>query len=306
MNHIPTNDEGTEPMGREIKRVALDFKWPIDKRWEGYLLPENLYPVSCPDCDGMGYSAEALVMYKQWYGNAPFQPSDTGSAPFTPETPEVRVFAERNVSRAPEYYGTGEFAIFHEANRLATLFNGSWSHHLSQADVDALVEAGRLMDFTHTWSPEERWKAKDPAPEVTADEVNRWSVSGFGHDSINCGVVIEARCKRMGGSHTCAVCGGEGSTEAYEGQSAEREAWEPTEPPAGEGWQVWETVSEGSPISPVFADREALIRWLMSPAYTWGTSRPLTREQAENFAESAWAPTAIIVNNEVIPGDQLA
>jgi hypothetical protein len=32
--------------------------------------------------------------------------------------------------------------------------------------------------------------------------------------------------------------------------------------PEGDGWQMWETVSEGSPISPVFATPEELARWL--------------------------------------------
>jgi hypothetical protein len=104
------------------------------------------------------------------------------------------------------------------------------------------------------------------------------------------------------------VCDGHGCIESYPGQRAEQEKWyeEEHEPPAGEGWQVWETVSEGSPISPVFADREGLIQWLMSPAYTWGTSRPLTREQAENFTEAAWAPTGIVTSEGVFPGDQMS
>lgn len=34
------------------------------------------------------------------------------------------------------------------------------------------------------------------------------------------------------------------------------------EPPSGEGWQVWETVSEGSPVTPVFPTAESLARQL--------------------------------------------
>jgi len=81
-------------------------------------------------------------------------------------------------------------------------------------------------------------------------------------------------------------------------------------PPTGTGWQVWETVSEGSPISPVFPDREGLIGWLMSPAYSWGVSQPLTRAQAENFTADGWAPTFIfsaptgLVNGEQFIGGQ--
>ena len=77
------------------------------------------------------------------------------------------------------------------------------------------------------------------------------------------------------------------------------------DPPAGDGWQVWETVSEGSPLSPVLATREALVEWLMSPAYNWGISRPLTREQAERFTELEWAPTFMTTaGGAIVPGDQ--
>jgi hypothetical protein len=75
-------------------------------------------------------------------------------------------------------------------------------------------------------------------------------------------------------------------------------------PPEGEGWQVWETVTEGSPISPVFPTREALIDWLCSPAYAWGISHPLTREQAENFVSNAWAPSMVYTNaTGLVSGD---
>jgi hypothetical protein len=37
--------------------------------------------------------------------------------------------------------------------------------------------------------------------------------------------------------------------------------WRPTEPPSGEGYQLWEIVSEGSPVSPVFALPEELAQW---------------------------------------------
>lgn len=36
------------------------------------------------------------------------------------------------------------------------------------------------------------------------------------------------------------------------------------EPPIGEGFQCWETVSEGSPCSPVFKTLEELCDWLVS------------------------------------------
>ena len=43
------------------------------------------------------------------------------------------------------------------------------------------------------------------------------------------------------------------------------------EPPQGEGYQLWETISEGSPMSPVFDTPEKLARWLVdNNASTFG------------------------------------
>lgn len=36
----------------------------------------------------------------------------------------------------------------------------------------------------------------------------------------------------------------------------------PYKPPTGEGYQCWETTSEGSPITPIFKTFDALCKWL--------------------------------------------
>lgn len=54
---------------------------------------------------------------------------------------------------------------------------------------------------------------------------------------------------------------------------AASEAWEPSEPPVGDGFQLWETTSEGSPISPVFQTLEALCSWAATHATTFGDQR---------------------------------
>jgi len=277
-------------MGRQIRRVPLDFEWPLNQIWEGFLTPERLHEAPCPDCEN-GYSAPAQHLYALWYGRLPFDPASTGSTPWRHDSPAVRAFAERNLSNAPDYYGTGETALTREAQRLADHFNRGWSHHLSQDDVDALAAAGRLHDFTHTWSRENDWQKKDPPVTPTAEQVNEWSLRGFGHDSINASVVIRARCEREGIDDTCSTCKGHASIEKYEGQRAEAEAWEPTEPPEGDGWQLWETVSEGSPISPVFATSDELAGWMSDPARG---DRWVPQEVAAKFIADGWAPTGII------------
>lgn len=40
-------------MGREVKRVPLDFDWPLKKRWYGYVINKCLdgdHNLSCDDC----------------------------------------------------------------------------------------------------------------------------------------------------------------------------------------------------------------------------------------------------------------
>jgi len=276
-------------MGREIRRVPLDFDWPLNKTWEGFLSPDSLDGKDCPDCEN-GYSPQAKNLHDLWYGHIPFDPTSTGSTPWRADTPAIRTRAERNVADAPDYYGSGEPAVAREAQRLADHFNSGWLHHLSQDDVDALIKAGRLHDFTHTWTREDGWQPKEPAVVPTAAEVNEWSLRGFGHDAINASVVVSARCEREGVNATCQTCDGHATIEAYPGQRADAEAWEPTDPPNGDGWQLWETVSEGSPISPVFATSDELASWMSDPERG---DRWVPPAVAAKFIADGWAPSFI-------------
>jgi hypothetical protein len=275
-----------------VKRVPFDFEWPLGKTWDGFLRPDELGEDRCPRCE-YGYPPRAEQWHDEWYGERFFSPAETGSVPFAIDHPVIRDRAERNIGAAPDYYGQGEAAIVAEAQRLADLFNRCWSHHLSQEDVDALAEAGRLYDLTHTWTRGEGWQPVDPPVHSTAAQVNEWSLAGFGNDSLNAHVVIEARCKREGVPPKCFTCEGHGTVERYEGQRAEAKAWKPTPPPVGEGWQVWETVTEGSPVSPVFATSDELADWIADPdrdtSRMWWVPKPV----AEKFIEEGWAPSFV-------------
>lgn len=283
-------------MGREVKRVPPGFDWPLEKVWGGFVNPFYRQSIQCPDCDGSGSSPEARHLKDLWYGNAAFKPEDRGSKPFLPTDAAVRRFAERNVSHSPGFYGSGESAIHREAVRLCALFNSQWSHHLSAADVAALIDDGRLMDFTHTWKAGEGWKPNEVPRVPTPEEVNVWSISGFGHDSINQWIVVGAECKRLGRETGCKRCSGEGQLWPTPEIKQAADSWEQTEPPVGDGWQVWETVSEGSPVTPAFATRDELIAYLVEGGDAWDRKRGdggWTRENAESFIDQAWAPTLI-------------
>ena len=288
-------------MGRELKRVPLDFVWPENKPWQGYLNPHYAKSHNCAECDGSGSSPEARRLKDQWYGNAPFRPADRGSTPFTPEHPAVMAFAERNVTRSPEYYGGGEAAIQREARRLADHFNCGWNHHLNADDVAALIEGGRLMDLTHTWTPESRWQPKEPAYVPTPEEVNVWSLSGMGHDAINQWIVVGAECKRLGINPECQHCKGEGTIWDSPEDEQAAEDWKLSEPPGGDGYQIWETVSEGSPISPVFATPEELARHMAGKQ--WGADKGTSYETWLKFITGpGWAPSMISDGNGLRSG----
>jgi hypothetical protein len=70
--------------------------------------------------------------------------------------------------------------------------------------------------------------------------------------------------RRPAGVDPCPTCSGFGTTEEYEGQHADYDAWTETDPPTGDGWQLWETVSEGSPVTPVFPTAAGLIGHLVA------------------------------------------
>lgn len=292
-------------MGRELKRVVLDFKWPENKVWEGYLNPHYAKSQKCPECGGSGLAPEARRLKDQWYSNAPFKPEDRGSTPFLPTHPVVRAFAESNVTHSQEYYGSREGAIQREARRLADYFNSSWSHHLNVDDVAALLEGGRLRDLTHTWTPESRWQPKEPPYVPTPEEVNTWSLSGLGHDAINQWIVVGAECKRLGIDSTCPHCAGSGTIWDSPEDEQAAEAWEHRDPPAGDGYQIWETVSEGSPISPVFATPEELAQHMAGKP--WGADNGSSYETWLHFINGpGCAPSGIIDANGVRTGADAA
>lgn len=310
-------------MGREIKRVPLDFDWPIDKVWQGFLRPEEARTPQCQVCDGTGSSLVARLLHARWYGQAPFKPEETGSTPFTIDHPSVMALAIRNtpgdrvrcvcgavIANAKDF---SDHILAHpewkidttygrernrEAQRLCDHFNSHWCHHIDADDVQALLDEDRLDDFTRYTSDDPNAKRfpngrlEQPNGRVpTPIEVNEWSLNFMGHDSINAWVVITAKCQRLGVPSKCEVCDGHGEigTPAVE--------WESTEPPEGEGWQVWETVSEGSPVTPVLPTKEALIDYLVSHGDSWDAKRGdggWSRKAAESFVNSGWAPTMIM------------
>ena len=68
-------------------------------------------------------------------------------------------------------------------------------------------------------------------------------------------------------------------------------------------FQVYQTVSEGSPVSPPFATREELVEYLVQHGDFWAQHRGeggCSRKAAEAFVmEDGWVPSMIVDNGKV-------
>lgn len=65
------------------------------------------------------------------------------------------------------------------------------------------------------------------------------------------------------------------------------EAFIDTEPPVGDGYQLWENVSAGSPVSPVFATANELAAWMQGAGYEdWAVNDVL---KGQTYLPSGWA-----------------
>lgn len=220
-------------MSRKLLRVPPSFSWPLNKIWGGYLNPYSRQAGTCPDCEN-GYDraggrpeANAALFMAQWYGTAAFDPVAYGAEPLSPTAPAIWNRARHNGIRGPDYDPMlrpfDREAVAREAHRLYVLKRTQWRHQLIQADVDALVAAGRLPDFTHRPQNAAQaqqlrdqaarhesgcWLSEPNGHQPTAAEVNAWSLRGFGHDDLNKCACVKARCAREGVPYTCARCGG--------------------------------------------------------------------------------------------------
>lgn len=227
-------------MGREVKRVPAGFDWPLNEVWEGFLSPFK-FP-ACPDCT---YDSPPTIMDTLF-------PTPRYGTGYTPEAYAVaQTFYAHMIGAADRAH----------ADRLA------WHDKLGQAEVDNLIAEGRLRECVKREPTEDNprdWEWVS-APRTAAEVNAAQHGPGFsGHDGINRMILVRFRCERLGIKVQCGTCDGHGNIAT----AAEREAaenWKRTEPPMGEGWQLWETVSEGSPISPAFATAEELVAWMSDP-----------------------------------------
>lgn len=136
-----------------------------------------------------------------------------------------------------------------------------WYDCLTQGDVDELVAQDRLRH----WQPDGsqrggRWVAVPrDAADVNANQRRalRDRDRELDHDGTNLYLLARRRCALLGASDVCERCDGR-TFDCTPQQYAAYQAWTLTQPPAGDGWQLWETTTDGAPITPVFATADEL------------------------------------------------
>lgn len=213
-------------MGREARRVPLDFDWTIGEVWGGYLMPENLHEDKCPDCEN-GLTADGELINGVAY-------MIVGLAD--------DVFAqERGRGMHPYLQPIQEISYVHGRPRTTARFEEFVKGLFADDEYDK-----------PNWIGRQPYRMARRLMELAGLD-DQW---GY-----------------------CPKCEGHASVERYPGQRVEAEAWERTEPPTGDGWQMWETTSEGSPKTPVFATAEELADYCAANGVSWFGDTTATREQ---------------------------
>jgi len=108
-------------------------------------------------------------------------------------------------------------------------------------------------------------------------------------------------CKNLSSEETCRLCK---QFASLAGVPIEYDCPDTrVHPPKGDGYQLWETTTEGSPVSPVFAIPEELARWLADNGASAFGRMTLSYEKWLTFIKGeGWAPSAAIVDGKFMSG----
>lgn len=218
-------------MGREVRRVPLDFDWPLNKVWDGFVNPHYK---KCPDCEN-GTTTGRDRLY------------DLVRLLMCSGTDAIN-------GQCHPYFGS-------------LTDNLLYSHYkIPSMDLAELTGglAGRSQDRPFGHDACDEYKVMDKIIKAAGLDPKTWGI--------------------------CPTCKGESMDPAVK---EEYEAWKPTPIPEGPGWQMWETTSEGSPISPVFDTPEKLARWLADTgAKTFGPMTTDYETWLKMIKGPGWAPSA--------------
>lgn len=250
-------------MGRELRRVPLDFDWPMKKVWEGYINP-NRRP--CPERHKTCFNGQ------------------TGGSQWLHAILRVLALA------ASESVGVRDVQTFEAKKRECDSQQRIFLHPYLR---DLLTAPAYLKN-------EEIVKPGEPYPDLSAldyrqtpptddlvlliEKLSGYKMSWLGDSTVVFGLK-RAMLKAAGLDEemwgVCRVCKGDNIDPAVR---AAYDAWKPSDPPTGDGFQLWETTSEGSPASPVFKTLDELCAWCETGATTFA-NHTTTKERWKEMLE---------------------
>jgi hypothetical protein len=238
-------------MQRKIRRVPLDFNHPLNVVWPGF--QNTLYnpcPLEGTRCfngqTGDGNWFEAICRLLSSIGREAAR-----------NTPEKRAAMDRRELGWPATRLEEEFP---EAPR-RTPSRATYARLQAIEPKSARHLAWRRHYDEH---PEDR--ALQPlTPEILRVLEPLASGRDFSNIADHASTGLMLGILKVAGLDLdwvlCPVCKGSRTDPATR---AAGDAWRETEPPSGDGWQLWETVSEGSPVSPVFPTERAFRKYLLT------------------------------------------
>lgn len=217
-------------MGRLCKRVPLDFSWPMKTLWIGYVNPYK--SVKCPYCEN-GYSKKAQEIFEQ-----------------------VHPWKKGDVTYIPNPY-----------KDKSQYCPSAKEHHMTQEEVDYVMSHKRKIDIetVNRIMAELFPKAEKVTPEIFSQlSLIIWDFT-YNLD----GLLIRYHSEKEGWESYCPHCGGDGRLFLNDEIARLHEEFQWVEPPTGEGYQMWENTSEGSPITPVFRTAEELAEYCERERVSW-------------------------------------
>lgn len=296
-------------MSREVRRIALDFKAPVGQVWEGYLNPfrSRARRCACVAEGRNGLSPRAHELYERWWGYSPFTPEMNGSTPITYQHPHIAMLAKRNLLQGGEHFNLSldEVQAFFDADvvpetascdvsaeymlealRLTRRYNSMWAYHLNESDIDILVKRPEALGNTHHQDTEGNWIENDPPVRPTVEELQTLMMTSFSSSRIEY-YLIDGICEKEGVPYFCDICEGDIQIWPSQADRTLHDEWVRPEPPGGNGYQLWSTVSEGTPNSPVFDTPEKLADFLVGPESPErrGINSDLTRDEWLTFIQ---------------------
>lgn len=219
-------------MGRELRRVPLDFDWPKNKVWKGFINPHSK---PCPEAGKTCFNGQnAAAVYLEHLANMFTLIADCAergqSHPYLNQLPYG--------SHHPDWKLQPK-EIRDRYVDLVTKLIGEKRERFMGFTGQGFQVYFKILKMVGIKNPKKG--KKKPAYE--------WS--------------------------HCAVCKGENLDPAVR---KEYKAWKDYGPPKGEGFQLWETTSEGSPVSPVYKTLDELCAWAAENASTFADNKATAEE----------------------------